>query len=215
MAGLVLANSAQWISHAVIIFVLLWRKTGGLRGLDVWRTIKRTLAACAVMAGVMQAIVLLLGPRLGTEGLIANGALMLVTGSGAACSRSSLWPCSCAWARYRPSSVRSCDDGASSLSPLVDRALCPVAASATKRRQCPLVDRALCPVAPAVTKRRPPGTMPGRQAPSMSHTEDPGLCVFAATGQGRRPGLRARSRRSQRTHTNPCTAVAAQGFVFE
>ncbi len=82
MAGLVLANSAQWIAHAVIIFLLLWRKTGGLQGLDVGRTIGRTLLACAVMAGGMEAIVLLAGPRLGTEGLIANATLVLAAGIG-------------------------------------------------------------------------------------------------------------------------------------
>ena len=54
---------------------------GGLHGLDVGRTILRSAVACAVMAGVMGVIVAVLGPRLGTDGLVANATLVLSAGA--------------------------------------------------------------------------------------------------------------------------------------
>ena len=84
MAGLVLANSAQWISHAIIIFLLLWRRMGGLGGLDVGRTVTRTIVACAAMAAVMGVVVFLAEPRLGSDGLIANAMLVILAGAGGA-----------------------------------------------------------------------------------------------------------------------------------
>ena len=49
MAGLVLANSAQWVVHALILLVLLWRAIGGLRGYGLGWTTAKVLAAGLVM----------------------------------------------------------------------------------------------------------------------------------------------------------------------
>jgi putative peptidoglycan lipid II flippase len=49
MAGLVLANSAQWIVHALILLVLLWRAIGGLRGYGLGRSTAKVLVAGLAM----------------------------------------------------------------------------------------------------------------------------------------------------------------------
>ena len=49
MAGLVLANSAQWIVHALILLALLWRAIGGLRGYGLGRSTLKVLAAGLAM----------------------------------------------------------------------------------------------------------------------------------------------------------------------
>ena len=49
MAGLVLANSAQWIVHALILLVLLWRVIGGLRGYGLWWSTLKVLVAGLTM----------------------------------------------------------------------------------------------------------------------------------------------------------------------
>jgi len=61
MPGLVLANSAYWTAHAIVLFGLLWREIGGLRGYGLARAAIKTLAAALVM-GVAVAVV---GPLLG------------------------------------------------------------------------------------------------------------------------------------------------------
>lgn len=53
MAGLVLANSAQWIAHALIMAVLLQRRAISLRGLGIGGTAWRTALAClALLAAI-------------------------------------------------------------------------------------------------------------------------------------------------------------------
>ena len=49
MAGLVLANSAQWIVHALILLALLWRVIGGLRGYGLGRSTAKVLFAGLLM----------------------------------------------------------------------------------------------------------------------------------------------------------------------
>ena len=70
MAGLVIANSVQWVAHALVLLALLWRAVGGLRGLGLGATAAKVAAASALMG----AAVLLAGP-------LAEGIL---PGSGAA-----------------------------------------------------------------------------------------------------------------------------------
>jgi putative peptidoglycan lipid II flippase len=56
MAGLVLANSAQWIIHALILLVLLWRAIAGLRGYGLgWSTLKVLTAGLAMGLAVLVA----------------------------------------------------------------------------------------------------------------------------------------------------------------
>ena len=80
MSGLVLANSAQWIAHATILFVLLSRSLHGLHGLSIRRTVWRTLAAAAGMAVVMIIVVALMELRLPAKGFVANVAILTVGG---------------------------------------------------------------------------------------------------------------------------------------
>jgi putative peptidoglycan lipid II flippase len=77
MAGLVIANSAQWISHAIIILALLWRRMGSLGGVGLARTVLRSAVVCVVMAIAMITLVWVATPLLG-EGLVANGLLVLL-----------------------------------------------------------------------------------------------------------------------------------------
>jgi putative peptidoglycan lipid II flippase len=61
MAGLVVANSAQWIAHALVLLVLLWRATGGLRGYGLGAATLKVAAASLAMG----AVVFLAGPPVG------------------------------------------------------------------------------------------------------------------------------------------------------
>lgn len=80
MEGLVLANSAQWIGHALILFALLWRTMGDLGGLGLGRTLARTLLATGVMAAAVWLVTQALGPRLAPATFAGNVAL-IVTGA--------------------------------------------------------------------------------------------------------------------------------------
>ncbi len=53
MLGLVLADSAKHMSHAVTMLVLTWRRTGSLAGLGLGQTASKALLAAGVMAGLM------------------------------------------------------------------------------------------------------------------------------------------------------------------
>jgi len=53
MAGLVLANSAQWIAHALVLFFLLWRAIGGLHGYGLGQATLKVLAAALLMGAVI------------------------------------------------------------------------------------------------------------------------------------------------------------------
>lgn len=57
MPGLVIANSAQWIAHALIMAALLQRSKVSLRGLGLWRTAWRTAAACLAMVAAIALVV--------------------------------------------------------------------------------------------------------------------------------------------------------------
>jgi len=54
--GLALANSAQIVSHALVLLALLWRTVGGLSGLDLGPTLAKVLAASLAMVGVVLAV---------------------------------------------------------------------------------------------------------------------------------------------------------------
>jgi putative peptidoglycan lipid II flippase len=78
MAGLVLANSAQWIVHALILLALLWRVIGGLRGYGLgWSTLKVVVAGLSMGLAVLAA-----QPAVGaltSGGGLAGQALELAT----------------------------------------------------------------------------------------------------------------------------------------
>ena len=54
MVGLVLANSAQWLSHAVVMLWLVHRRMGGLRGVGLGTTGMKALLSSAAMALAVQ-----------------------------------------------------------------------------------------------------------------------------------------------------------------
>lgn len=82
MAGLVLANSAQWIAHALIMFFLLWRALGGLAGLGLRRTLRQTAAACVVMAASMWALASLASLAVGSDTFAGHLAALAAGGLG-------------------------------------------------------------------------------------------------------------------------------------
>jgi putative peptidoglycan lipid II flippase len=51
--GLVLANSLKWAAHALIMFAILQRSMGGVRGHGIWRLVIKAVVASAVMGGVV------------------------------------------------------------------------------------------------------------------------------------------------------------------
>jgi len=53
MAGLVIANSAQWVAHALVLLALLWRAAGGLGGHGLGATAGKVAAASALMGAVV------------------------------------------------------------------------------------------------------------------------------------------------------------------
>jgi peptidoglycan biosynthesis protein MviN/MurJ (putative lipid II flippase) len=72
MPGLALANAVQNSSHAVILFVLLWRATGGLQGFGIGRTTLKVCAASAAMGVVTAGLLGWLGGSI--TGLLAAAA---------------------------------------------------------------------------------------------------------------------------------------------
>jgi putative peptidoglycan lipid II flippase len=69
MPGLVLANSAYWTAHAIVLFGLLWREIGGLWGYGLARAAIKTLVAALVMGVTVAAVGPLLGRWLPLAGL--------------------------------------------------------------------------------------------------------------------------------------------------
>jgi putative peptidoglycan lipid II flippase len=69
MPGLVLANSAYWTAHAIVLFWLLWLEIGGLQGYGLVRAAAKTLAAALVMGVAVAAVGPLLGHWLPLAGL--------------------------------------------------------------------------------------------------------------------------------------------------
>lgn len=78
MPGLVLANSAQWIGHALILFFLLWRSVGGLRRLGLETTLVKVLLATLLLAAIAWGSMTLLGSRLNQEQLSTRLILVIV-----------------------------------------------------------------------------------------------------------------------------------------
>jgi len=54
--GLTLANSAQIVSHTIVLLVLLWRVVGGFSGFGLGATLLKALAASLAMAAVITAV---------------------------------------------------------------------------------------------------------------------------------------------------------------
>ncbi|MFQ6059076.1 MAG: murein biosynthesis integral membrane protein MurJ [Anaerolineae bacterium] len=80
MVGLVLANSAQWFSHALVMLTLLHRRLGALRGQRLGVTALKALLASAAMGGAIQ---LALAWMEGTVDVSAPaGEAILVGGAG-------------------------------------------------------------------------------------------------------------------------------------
>jgi len=80
MGGLVLANSAQWVAHCLIMTVVLWRTMGDLRRLAAGTTIRRSAVLCAAMAGVMLAILRPAEARLDMSSFVVNAGLVAGVG---------------------------------------------------------------------------------------------------------------------------------------
>jgi len=84
MAGLVLANSAQWIAHALTMLILVSRMLGGLRGLAIGGTLTKTAVSALVMGAAMWLTLALLGRLVMAQGFLVNAGLVLMAGSGGA-----------------------------------------------------------------------------------------------------------------------------------
>jgi putative peptidoglycan lipid II flippase len=82
MVGLVLANSAQWASHALVMLVLLHRRLDGVRGQGLGLAAGRTLLASLAMALVTWLAQGWLGGAFPGGGALNN--LIVVAGAGLA-----------------------------------------------------------------------------------------------------------------------------------
>ena len=98
MAGLVLANSAQWIVHALILLTLLWRAIGGLRGYGLGRSTLKVLAAGLAM-GIAVAAALPATAALTAGGGLAGLALELAILVALGVPSLARWPSRCVWMR--------------------------------------------------------------------------------------------------------------------
>ncbi len=80
MAGLALANSAQWIAHLAIMAVLTHQAIGGLQGLGLGSTIRAVVLASLVMVVALWAFAALVPPGIAesTIGLFAYVAAGIV-----------------------------------------------------------------------------------------------------------------------------------------
>lgn len=77
--GLILANSIQWASHALIMLWLLNRRMGGLHGHGMLRLLFKTLIASAGMGTITWLVAEMLSRSLATAGLL--GELFTVSGA--------------------------------------------------------------------------------------------------------------------------------------
>jgi putative peptidoglycan lipid II flippase len=75
--GLILANSLKWAAHALLMLYLLRRRTGGLRGRGVWRTV----FTASVLSAVMGLTVYLI--KIGMSRVVPPGTMgeMILVGS--------------------------------------------------------------------------------------------------------------------------------------
>jgi putative peptidoglycan lipid II flippase len=78
--GLILANSIQWMSHALIMLWLLNRRIGGLHGHGMLRLLAKTVCASVIMGGVTYLVNEILGRSLSSDSLVTE----IVTVGGAA-----------------------------------------------------------------------------------------------------------------------------------
>jgi putative peptidoglycan lipid II flippase len=82
MLGLVLADSAKHISHALIMLVVTWRSMGGLAHLGLVSTMGKALLASGLMAGLMVLVsrgLMSLSTTTGTSLLLGELVLVGVT----------------------------------------------------------------------------------------------------------------------------------------
>ncbi|MBM2826546.1 MAG: putative lipid flippase MurJ [Dehalococcoidia bacterium] len=90
MPGLALANSAQWIVHALVMLVLLHRILGGLEGLGLMGAAVRALAASTLMGGLLLSLTLVAGPM--AQGVGAHVLYVaLAVALGASVYAAALW----------------------------------------------------------------------------------------------------------------------------
>jgi putative peptidoglycan lipid II flippase len=80
VSDLALANSIQWISHALIMLWLLRRRLGGLSGYGMRTLIVKAIAATAVMGGATALVAWALAPA--TRFGYTAGHLIIVGGAG-------------------------------------------------------------------------------------------------------------------------------------
>jgi putative peptidoglycan lipid II flippase len=81
MAGLILANGAQLTGHAVVMWALLQRRVGPMRGLGLGKTAIRALLSAAVMGGVVYAAMLGIQHQSLLEGRAEWALTVLVSGT--------------------------------------------------------------------------------------------------------------------------------------
>lgn len=83
MPGLALANSAQWVSHMVVMWVLTHSSVGGLSGLGLLAAALRALLASGIMLGVLLAAgaLISLETTVGTLALGASLTALLIAGA--------------------------------------------------------------------------------------------------------------------------------------
>jgi len=78
MLGLVLADSAKHISHALVMLVLTWRRMGRLSDLRLGQTAAKTLVASAAMAGLMALTLTATSRLVNTERLLGEALAVIV-----------------------------------------------------------------------------------------------------------------------------------------
>ena len=78
MLGLVLADSAKHLSHAMTMLVLTWRRMGRLSDLRLGQTTVKILIAALVMAGLIVVTMAATGRFVHTEGLLGEAVVVIV-----------------------------------------------------------------------------------------------------------------------------------------
>ncbi|MDO8671149.1 MAG: murein biosynthesis integral membrane protein MurJ, partial [Dehalococcoidia bacterium] len=86
MPGLALANSAQLISHALVMVILLWRAIGGLGGLGIGVTAIKSLLAAAIMGVICSALIPIFRPIIGDSSLVGLALNLVIVGTIGAAS---------------------------------------------------------------------------------------------------------------------------------
>ena len=81
MAGLALANTVQHTVHATVLFVLLWRAIGGLRGYGLGTTVGKAVVATTAMAAALYLVAPFLQDLRASGTAWALGSYLLVAGT--------------------------------------------------------------------------------------------------------------------------------------